>query len=191
MQGWIDALYYIDNEIPYRKTDFYDAIKPSSMEQHLWWDRELLADIQKVNVYASGIGIYSLTLLKSHGAISINMLDYDEEVTEINWRLAHSMKGDIEFVQSTLDVNFDPISKDVDTVLCTNCEDLYHFYDLKQGYRPNTLFILQGTNLPKKGNINLSKNLDAFILSTGLDVILFEGEIEIEDGYKRFMVIGK
>ena len=194
-EGWVDALNLIDQEMPYRKDDFYKAIKADAQAQHVWWFnviKQLNLKIDRVNVYASGYGLYNVPLLRQLGATSVTLYDYDAEVVDINWRLNKYDAEHINFQQHVLDVIFDGewIDKNVDFVLNTSCEVMYNFAKTKKMYGEDTLFCLQGTNYPKKGNINLAKSIDAFIFSTGLTNILYQGVMP-DNEYERYMVIGK
>jgi hypothetical protein len=66
---------------------------------------------------------------------------------------------------------------------------MYPFKELKKPYKPGTLFVLQGTNRPKKGNINVVPDLDSFLITTGIEDVLYEGVMK-EDEFERYMVIG-
>lgn len=194
-EGWVDALNLIDQEMPYRKDDFYKAIKADAQAQHIWWFTEvkrLGIKIDKANVYASGYGLYNVPLLRQLGATTVSLYDYDPQVVDINWRLNKYDAQKIAFNQHAMDVIFDHewIDKDVDFVLNTSCEVMYHFHKLRKRHTSDTVFCLQGTSYPKKGNINLVNSLDMFISTTGLTDILYEG-ITLEHNYERYMVIGK
>ena len=193
--GWVDALNLIDTEMPYRKEDFYNSIKPSSLMQHNWWFKEvsnLNLTINKVNVYAPSYGVYCVPLLRRLGASVVRMYDYDKEVQDINWRVNKFDAQFIKYEHYVMDVVFDHdwLNKDADFVLNTSCEVMYHFRKLKSQYDKNTIFCLQGTNKPKKGNINLPQTLDEFIITTGITDVLFDGVLP-DDGWERYMVIGK
>lgn len=193
--GWVDGLVQIDTDFPYRKNCFYEAIKKPVLEQNLWWHDtlvELAISPNTVNVYASGFSTYTIPLLYKLGTKNIRLYDYDPEVTEVNWRLNNHYLNKLNIEQHTLDVIFDHewIDKEVDLVLNTSCENMYHFYKVKAQYKKDVIFCLQGTNKPKKGNINLPKDVDEFIFSTGITDILYQG-VYPDSGYDRFMVIGR
>jgi len=194
--GLVDALDFIDKEIPYRKDDFYKALKEDQLEQQMWWytilSRVPLPANFSVNVYASGYGIYNTPLLSKLGAGYVTLYDFDHQVIEVNWRLNWPYENKIIYNQETLDVVFDRnwIKKEVDLVINTSCEVMIPFSKLREDHGDETLFVLQGTNKPKKGNITLTHSLEEFIASTGITDIVYKGEQE--DGeYTRYMVIGK
>jgi hypothetical protein len=193
--GWVDALNLIDTEMPYRKEDFYNSIKQESLAQHNWWYNEVLAlniNVEKSNVYAPGYGVYNVPLLRRLGAKVVRMYDYDQQIQEINWRVNKFDAQLITYEHYVMDVIFDHdwVNKDADFVLNTSCEVMYHFHKIKKQYSHDTVFCLQGTNKPKKGNINLPQTLDEFIITTGITDIYFEGVLP-DNGWERYMVIGR
>ncbi len=193
-EGWVDGLVYVDENTPYRKEDFYNSLKPNRLAQEEWWMRELEGFDrfypERVNVYAPGYAFFAPDNLYNLGCKMIRLYDYDPEVIETNWRINKHISARIDFQQHLKNVVFDELEYDVDLVINTSCEVMYPFKELKKPYPEDTLFVLQGTNRPKKGNINVVPDLDAFIMSTGIEDIYYEGTMD-EDEYQRFMVIGK
>lgn len=194
-EGWVDGLVYVDEQTPYRKEDFYNALKPERMAQEQWWYREMQVlekdriYIERANIYAAGYAFFSVNNLYNLGAKMVRLYDYDPEVIEANWRINRIVAQSIDYRQHLKNVVFDELEYDVDLVVNTSCEVMYPFKELRKAYPENTLFILQGTNRPKKGNINVVPDLDAFHLTTGIEDVLYEGVMK-EGDYERYMVIG-
>lgn len=195
-EGWVDALVYLDEVTPYRKEDFYNSLKPERLVQEQWWYRELgilekdRISFKRANVYAPGYAFFCVENLYNLGLKMVRLYDYDVEVIETNWRINKTVAQRIEFQQHVKNVVFDELEYDVDLVINTSCEVMYPFKELKKAYPEDTVFVLQGTNRPKKGNINVVPDLDSFIYTTGIEDVYYEGVMQ-EGEYERYMVIGK
>lgn len=189
------ALTKIDTQYPYRKPDFYQSLRESQLSQQMWWydyiSNAYYLRPNSVNVYASGYAIYSIPLLVRLGVKEINLYDYDKEICDINWEISYYYQDRAKINIHLMDVVFDSpwIDKSVDLVLNTSCEVMYDFRKMRSEYPKETKFILQGTNMPHIGNINLSADLDSFVLKSGLIDIDWEQTV-VKDGYERYMVIG-
>ena len=190
--GLVDALSYIDEHIPYRKDDFYAALKQDQAEINRDWAHWLpelnLPDKYSVNIYAGGYGIFSVPALVEHGAGRVSMYDYDQEVADVNWRLLSAYRAKVLLNQTVADVVFDLdwINTDVDLVVNTSCECMVNFKGIKAKHKPGTVFILLGTNKAQKGAINVPKSLDEFVLGTGITDIQYAGVLPND----KYMVIG-
>jgi hypothetical protein len=169
-EGWVDALRMIDENMPYRKECFYNALGQFEMTKHneikLAFE-SIGAAPQSVNVLASGIALFLPTYLHEQGVDNIRLYDYDRQAVELNWRINKHIPN---LKQEALDVIFDIewIDKDVDLVINQSCENMWHMKTTLNKYKPGTFFIFQSTFVPAKGRINVPSSLDQFIKSTGL-----------------------
>lgn len=191
-QGWVDTLRFIDEKMPYRKECFYQALSPDSMYQSgLMFDilRNHNIVMDKVNLYAPGFTLNHTRFLQELGAQKIRIYDYDKEVIECNWRLNAHLNIDVEC--HTLDLTYDTawIDTDADLVINLSCENMWHMRTDIDIYSKDTTFYFQGTNLQKKGNINISQGIDAFHLSTGIENII-HSQTYTTDGYERYSILG-
>jgi len=171
-EGWVDALRLNDEEMPYRKACFYNALSKFEMAKHNELKKayeKIGAVPQSVNVLASGISLFLPTFLQESGVEKIRLYDYDKQATEMNWRINKHISG---LEQETLDVIFDSewIDKDVDLVVNQSCENMWHMRSQLNKYKDGTFFLFQSTFIPAKGRINVPTTLDKFLHSTGLSL---------------------
>ena len=171
-EGWVDSLRMIDEEMPYRKECFYNALSQFEMVKYnqLKPAFDAMGAIpQSANILASGMALFLPTYLHEKGVEQIRLYDYDKQATDLNWRINKHIPN---LEQETLDVVFDVewINKDVDLVINQSCENMWHMRTLLDKYKPGTFFIFQSTFVPAKGRINISTSLDSFVNSTGLSL---------------------
>jgi hypothetical protein len=169
-EGWVDALRYIDDVIPYRKNCFYNALAQFEMVKlnQLKPAFEAIGAVpSSVNILASGIGLFLPTYLQEQGVTEINMYDYDKQVVDLNWRINKHIQN---LQQKCLDIIFDSesIAQDVDLVINQSCENMWHMKTELAKYPGGTYFLFQSTYIQAKGRINVHPSLKKFGVSTGL-----------------------
>jgi hypothetical protein len=84
------------------------------------------------------------------------------------------------------------IRSDADIIINTSCEHITQDqYDLwLSGMPHDSLIVLQSNNYEIPEHIRIANNLEEFKLQSGLDNILYAGELKLPL-YTRFMIIGK
>ena len=176
-EGWVNGLRYIDENMPYRKECFYNAL--SQFEVQKFHDLQdavatLPAMPYTVNQLASGFGLFVPFFLFRNGVRHMRLFDYDLQVVEINWRILNGLDVRCE----TADIIFDHewLDHDCDMVINTSCENMWHMNTELDYYDADTLFLFQSTSINAKGRINIHANMDSFIESTGLSNIMYSKE---------------
>lgn len=189
----VDSLFAIDREYPHRKNDFYKSLSQSALAQQMWWAEELLkikSKFDRVNFYGAGYAFYHSVLITQFKMKDVVFYDLDPEVRSVNWKALQNVRKTVNIEQRTLDVllDHDYVRRDVDLVVNTSCESMYHMKNIVINYE-DPLFVFQGAKSYDRGNINIHENLESFIESTGLTDIKYSGTKTINNN-DRYMVIG-
>jgi len=103
---------------------------------------------------------------------------------------------DIDFLSCTFDVTradgtLCSETHVPDTIINTSCEHISHFDDWYEKIPNGKLIILQSNNFKNiKEHVNTVNNLFEFKKQAHMNIILYEGELNLGK-YKRFMLIGR
>jgi hypothetical protein len=171
-----------------------DSFWSGQMKSKEWLCIELRKHVKKfvtVDIHGGWNGVLASMLFQSDIPVtSIRSIDIDPVCESI----ATMMNKKEEMVGKFRAVTADmcAIRSDADVVINTSCEHITQDqYDLwLSGMPHNTLFVLQSNNYEIPEHIRTAKNLDEFKKQSGLENILYAGELNLPK-YCRFMIIGK
>ena len=171
-----------------------DSFWSGQMKSKEWLCIELRKHVKKfvtVDIHGGWNGVLASMLFQSDIPVtSIRSIDIDPICESI----ANMMNKKEEMVGKFRAVTADmcAIRSDADVVINTSCEHITQDqYDLwLRGMPHNTLFVLQSNNYEIPEHIRTAKNLDEFKKQSGLENILYAGELNLPK-YCRFMIIGK
>jgi len=176
---------------------FLDSFSKSQIESKQWLtDSLMMANIKNANIQLFGgwNGILITRLLTQNLSVNrIHNIDLDEKSIRVFMDYRHST-GDKRLESTCGDVRtphkFDP---NTDIVINTSSEhmpDLPELIKDKQ-YKSSCLFALQSNNMFHiQDHINCVNNEDELVEKSRLSKIMYKGSFKMENGYKRFMVIG-
>jgi len=171
-----------------------DSFWSGQMKSKEWLCIELRKHVKKfvtVDIHGGWNGVLASMLFQSDIPVtSIRSIDIDPVCESI----ANMMNKKEEMVGKFRAVTADmcAIRSDADVVINTSCEHITQDqYDLWLSGMPcNTLFVLQSNNYEIPEHIRTAKNLGEFKKQSGLENILYAGELNLPK-YCRFMIIGK
>lgn len=194
-----------ENPHKYDYRHFLDSMSPHQLESKVWLVDELTKilferDSLKIQLYGGWVGVAISALLHHRLDIEyIENVDIDPKAIAM-FRKYMLFKGH-KFWDRCHDVTRrGPRDHEIDLVINTssehmpNMKELVGFRKLKdERYRKDTLFAIQSNNMfHLEEHINCVNSADELFEKSGLHEkgILYSGEIEMRNGYKRFMVIG-
>lgn len=171
-----------------------DSFWSGQMKSKEWLCIELRKHVKKfvtVDIHGGWNGVLASMLFQSDVPVtSIRSIDIDPvcESIAIMMNKKEEMVGKFRAVTADMCA----IRSDADVVINTSCEHITQDqYDLwLSGMPHNTLFVLQSNDYEIPEHIRTAKNLDEFKKQSGLENILYAGELNLPK-YCRFMIIGK
>lgn len=144
-----------------------------------------------VDIHGGWVGTLASMLFQSDLYIStIRSIDIDPSCESVANRMNQLELEAGKFHAVTADMC--NIRSDADVVINTSCEHIdQDQYDLwLSGMPHNSIFILQSNNYNIPEHVRIANNLEEFKQQSGLENILYAGELELPL-YTRFMIIGK
>jgi hypothetical protein len=170
-----------------------DAFWSGQLKSKEWLIVNLRQHVKKfvsIDIHGGWIGVLASMLFQSDVPVrNIRSIDIDPtcQPIAVNMNKIEEMVG--SFCAVTADMC--AIRSDADVVINTSCEHItQEQYDLwLSGIPYNSLLVLQSNNYNIPEHIRIAQDLEEFKLQSGLENILFAGELELPL-YKRFMIIG-
>lgn len=144
-----------------------------------------------IDIHGGWVGTLASLLFQSDLYIShINSIDIDPSCEEIARTMNQMEMESGKFRAITADMC--TFRSDADIVINTSFEHITQDeYDLwLSGLRQDSLVVLQSNNYDIPEHVRIAQTLDEFKQQSGLEKILYEGELDLPL-YKRFMIIGK
>jgi hypothetical protein len=171
-----------------------DAFWSGQIKSKEWLIENLQPYVRKfvtVDIHGGWVGALASMLFQSDIPVtSIRSIDIDPTVEKI----ASDMNKMEEMVGKFRAVTADmcAIRSDADVVINTSCEHISQDdYDLwLSGMRHDSLMVLQSNNYSIPEHVRIAKDLEEFKLQSGLENILYAGELSLPM-YTRFMIIGR
>jgi hypothetical protein len=170
-----------------------DAFWSGQLNSKEWLITNLRKNVNKfvsIDIHGGWVGVLASMLFQSDIYITnIRSVDIDPTCETIATMMnkKEEMAGKFRAVTSDMCA----IRSDADVVINTSCEHItQEQYELwLSGMPHNSLLVLQSNNYDIPEHIRIARNLEEFKLQSGLENILFAGELELPL-YKRFMIIG-
>ena len=170
-----------------------DAFWSGQLNSKEWLITNLRKNVNKfvsIDIHGGWVGVLASMLFQSDIYITnIRSVDIDPACESIATMMnkKEEMAGKFRAVTSDMCA----IRSDADVVINTSCEHItQEQYELwLSGMPHNSLLVLQSNNYDIPEHIRIARNLEEFKLQSGLENILFAGELELPL-YKRFMIIG-
>ena len=171
-----------------------DAFWSGQLKSKEWLITNLRNHINKfvtIDIHGGWVGVLASMLFQTDMPIkNIRSVDIDPscEFIATNMNKIEEMAG--RFRAVTADMC--EIRSDADVIINTSCEHITQDqYDLWLSGMPyNSLLVLQSNNYDITEHIRIAQDLEEFKLQSGLENILFAGELKLPL-YTRFMIIGK
>lgn len=186
---WMQAIRQSNN--PMRTMDAFWSGQLKSKEWLINCLDEHVDYAVTVDIHGGWVGVLASMLFQSNIPCSyIRSVDIDPHCEHT----ANTM-NQIEYNQGkfrAVTANMVNLRSDTDVVINTSCEHISQDdYDLwLSGLRHDALIVLQSNNYDIPEHIRTAKSLDEFAGQSGLETILYKGELQLPL-YTRYMIIGK
>ena len=198
---WKNAL---SSSEPYLLKRVLDSMNQSQLESKLWIIQELIKLEIKPKIVAILAGWYSqyiIPLLIEHGVEFIYNFEIDRDAKDISYKFNKRYKDQEKYKYQITDIMFKEIEGKeknngaFDVLINTSCEHMFpmrRFRELNKNLSGNPIYVLQSTNEDKyEDHINCVSGPEELAEQAELINVVYSGTKVLDNGMKRFMVIGK
>ena len=122
----------------------------------------------------------------------IHNYDIDEDAQKISYKFNRRYKEEGKYKAIRTNTLIHPLKEEYDIIINTSCEHMYPMKKFRE-LNPNlkSWFVLQSTNEDKfDDHINCVNNTKELVEQGKLKQVLYEGQLTLDNGMTRFMVIG-
>lgn len=188
LHHWMQAIRQSNN--PMRTMDAFWSGQLKSKEWLIAELENLILNPVSIDINGGWVGVLASMLFQSKLSVTtIRSIDIDPhcEHTANTMNQIESNEGRFRAVTGNM-VN---IRNDADLVINTSCEHITQDdYDLwLSGLRHDAIIVLQSNNYDIPEHIRTAMSLDHFVEQSGLEKVLYKGELNLPL-YDRFMIIG-
>lgn len=127
---------------------------------------------------------------KTHNVYNIDKDPNTEKIFD-RFKLLYNIDG-MHFCQDVMEST--PYDNETQVVINTSSEHMPNLSEILKvrKFTPKTIFALQSNNMFHiDDHINCVKNEDELLEKSGIKTVIYKGSLDMPNGYKRFMVIGK
>ena len=198
---WKNAL---SSSEPYLLKRVLDSMNRSQLESKLWIIQELIKleiKPKRVAILAGWYSQYIIPLLIEHGVEFIYNFEIDRDAKDISYKFNKRYKDQEKYQCHITDIMFKEIWRKeenygaFDVLINTSCEHMFpmrRFRELNKNLSGNLIYVLQSTNEDKyEDHINCVSGPEELAEQAELINVVYSGTKVLDNGMKRFMVIGK
>jgi hypothetical protein len=198
---WKNAL---SSSEPYVFKRVLDSMNRSQLESKLWIIQELIKleiEPKRVAILAGWYSQYIIPLLIEHGVEFIYNFEIDRDAKDISYKFNKRYKDQEKYECHITDIMFKEIWRKeenygaFDVLINTSCEHMFpmrRFRELNKNLSGNPIYVLQSTNEDKyEDHINCVSGPEELAEQAELINVVYSGTKVLDNGMKRFMVIGK
>lgn len=198
---WKNAL---SSSEPYLLKRVLDSMNQSQLESKLWIIQELIKleiKPKRVAILAGWYSQYIIPLLIEHGVEFIYNFEIDRDAKDISYKFNKRYKDQEKYECHITDIMFKEIEGKeknhgaFDVLINTSCEHMFpmrRFRELNKKLSGNPIYVLQSTNEDKyEDHINCVSGPEELAEQAELINVVYSGTKILDNGMKRFMVIGK
>ena len=198
---WKNAL---SSSEPYLLKRVLDSMNRSQLESKLWIIQELIKleiKPKRVAILAGWYSQYIIPLLIEHGVEFIYNFEIDRDAKDISYKFNKRYKDQEKYECHITDIMFKEIWRKeenygaFDVLINTSCEHMFpmrRFRELNKNLSGNLIYVLQSTNEDKyEDHINCVSGPEELAEQAELINVVYSGTKILDNGMKRFMVIGK
>jgi|TARA_R110000803_G_scaffold77679_4_gene142532 hypothetical protein len=198
---WKNAL---STSEPYVFKRVLDSMNRSQLESKLWIIQELIKleiEPKRVAILAGWYSQYIIPLLIEHGVEFIYNFEIDRDAKDISYKFNKRYKDQEKYECHITDIMFKEIWRKeenygaFDVLINTSCEHMFpmrRFRELNKNLSGNPIYVLQSTNEDKyEDHINCVSGPEELAEQAELINVVYSGTKVLDNGMKRFMVIGK
>jgi len=199
--NWSRAWSETQKQRPWQSRRLLDSSTTSQLQGKLW----LVNELQKLDLKFSNVCIiggwfaqFITPLMFDNFDINfIHNWDIDQDAKQISYKFNRRYKHQKRYVAITsnlLEKSWSKFRKsNYDLIINTSCEHMYPMKKMRE-LNPglNAWFVLQSTNEDKfDDHINCVNSTKELAEQGQLKQVLYEGQITLDNGMTRFMVIGR
>ena len=194
--NWSRAWSETQKQRPWQSKRLLDSATTSQLQGKLWLINELQKlDLKFTKVCLVGGWFAQLItplLFDNFKVDIIHNYDIDEDAQLISYKFNRRYKEGDRYRAIRKNLLIHPLKEEYDLVINTSCE---HMYPMKKFRELNpelkSWFVLQSTNETKfDDHINCVNSTKELAEQGELKQILYEGQLTLDNGMTRFMVIG-
>ena len=194
--NWSRAWSETQKQRPWQSKRLLDSATTSQLQGKLWLINELQKlDLKFTKVCLVGGWFAQLItplLFDNFKVDIIHNYDIDEDAQLISYKFNRRYKEGDRYRAIRKNLLIHPLKEEYDLVINTSCE---HMYPMKKFRELNpelkSWFVLQSTNEDKfDDHINCVNSTKELAEQGQLKQVLYEGQLTLDNGMTRFMVIG-
>ena len=200
---WKQAIADVSKDYPYLFKRVLDCSTSSQLQSKLWAVNQLKEIVgenilrpRSIVLLGGWYANFSTELLMSNIKPDlIQNFEIDEDVKYISYKFNKRYKDAEQYKCDVRDIMWDPIDTwgQYEVIINTSCEHMFpmtRFYSLNKFKEP-PVYVLQSTDDTQwDDHINCVSSSDELIEQARITKVLYSGEQELDNGMKRFMVIG-
>ena len=194
--NWSKAWSETQKQRPWQSRRLLDSSTTSQLQGKLW----LVNELQKLDLKFSKVCLVggwfaqfiTPLMIDNFNVEFIHNWEIDEDAQKISYKFNRRYKEVGKYKAIRTNTLIHPLKEEYDLVINTSCEHMYPMKKLRE-YNPDlkSWFVLQSTNETKfKDHINCVNSTKELAEQGGLKQILYEGQLTLDNGMTRFMVIG-
>ena len=194
--NWSRAWSETQKQRPWQTRRLLDSATASQVQSKIW----LINELQKQNLKFKNVCLiggwfaqFITPLMFDNFDINfIHNYEIDIDAKLISYKFNRRYKENDRYKAINKNLLIHPLNEKYDLIINTSCE---HMYPMKKFRELNpdlkSWFVLQSTNEDKyDDHINCVNNTKELAEQGGLKQVLYEGQLTLDNGMTRFMVIG-
>ena len=194
--NWSRAWTETQKQRPWQFKRLTNSSTTSQLQGKLW----LINELQKLDLkFTKGCLIggwfaqFITPLIFDNFKVDIiHNYDIDEDAQKISYKFNRRYKEKGKYKAIRTNTLIHPLKEEYDIIINTSCEHMYPMKKFRE-LNPNlkAWFVLQSTNENKfDDHINCVNNTKELVEQGKLKQVLYEGQLTLDNGMTRFMVIG-
>jgi len=194
--NWSRAWSETQKQRPWQFKRLTNSSTTSQLQGKLWLVNELQKlDLKftKVCLVGGWFAQFITPLLFDNFKVDvIHNYDIDEDAQKISYKFNRRYKEESKYKAIRTNTLIHSLKHEYDLIINTSCEHMYPMKKFRE-LNPNlkSWFILQSTNEDKfDDHINCVNSTKELAEQGGLKQVLYEGQLTLDNGMTRFMVIG-
>ena len=194
--NWSRAWTETQKQRPWQFKRLTNSSTTSQLQGKLWLINELQKlDLKftKVCLIGGWFAQFITPLLFDNFKVDIiHNYDIDEDAQKISYKFNRRYKEESKYRAIRTNTLIYPLKEKYDVIINTSCEHMFPMKKFRE-LNPNlkSWFVLQSTNEDKfDDHINCVNSTKELAEQGGLKQVLYEGQLTLDNGMTRFMVIG-
>ena len=194
--NWSRAWTETQKQRPWQFKRLTNSSTTSQLQGKLWLINELQKlDLKftKVCLIGGWFAQFITPLIFDNFKVDIiHNYDIDEDAQKISYKFNRRYKEEGKYKAIRTNTLIHPLKEEYDIIINTSCEHMYPMKKFRE-LNPNlkAWFVLQSTNENKfDDHINCVNSTKELAEQGKLKQVLYEGQLTLDNGMTRFMVIG-